>query len=245
LTVLGIGCASPCEDDGLAQKGCPLDSASADGSGSASASATDTDSATMSDSVSAGTADGASATDTVDSTVGISDSEDLCPILDVDLSPRTPTVMLLVDQSGSMTALFGDGNRWTSVQQALVEPDTGIVAKYDDEVRFGLKLYTGTTEVCPALTGPDPTIDNFDAIAMTLADNDPSGETPTGDSVDAVTAILTADNSDGPKLIVLATDGEPDTCAEPNPQNGQEEAVAAVEAAFAEGIETRIISVGA
>jgi hypothetical protein len=44
---------------------------------------------------------------------------------------------------------------------------------------------------------------------------------------------------------VLATDGEPDTCAEPNPQNGQPESVAAAQAAFAAGIETFIISVGA
>ena len=44
---------------------------------------------------------------------------------------------------------------------------------------------------------------------------------------------------------MLATDGEPDTCLEPNPQNGQEEAVAAAEQAFAMGIKTSIISVGA
>jgi hypothetical protein len=48
----------------------------------------------------------------------------------------------------------------------------------------------------------------------------------------------------GPKAIVLATDGEPDTCDEPDPQNGQEESIAAAQAAFAMGIPTHVISVG-
>jgi hypothetical protein len=48
----------------------------------------------------------------------------------------------------------------------------------------------------------------------------------------------------GPKVIVLATDGEPDTCAQPNPQNGQPESIAAAQAAFGKGIETYVISVG-
>jgi hypothetical protein len=43
---------------------------------------------------------------------------------------------------------------------------------------------------------------------------------------------------------VLATDGEPDTCAVPNPQNGQPEAIKAAQDAYAKGIETYIISVG-
>ena len=33
---------------------------------------------------------------------------------------------------------------------------------------------------------------------------------------------------DGINRVILATDGEPDTCAEPNPQNGQPEAIAAI-----------------
>ena len=41
---------------------------------------------------------------------------------------------------------------------------------------------------------------------------------------------LLNDPAPGDKVIVLATDGEPDTCAEPNPQNGQGVAVAAAAA---------------
>src|SRR5690606_13373876 len=40
------------------------------------------------------------------------------------------------------------------------------------------------------------------------------------------------------------TDGEPDTCEQPNPQNGQAEALAAVTRAYRAGIRTYLISVG-
>jgi hypothetical protein len=43
---------------------------------------------------------------------------------------------------------------------------------------------------------------------------------------------------------VLATDGEPDTCAEPNPQNGQDESIAAAQAAFGKDVRTFVIAVG-
>ena len=52
----------------------------------------------------------------------------------------------------------------------------------------------------------------------------------------------------GPKYIVLATDGEPDTCTDANPPDttkvGQPEAVKAAQTAFAKGISLFYISVG-
>src|SRR5262249_51322276 len=51
----------------------------------------------------------------------------------------------------------------------------------------------------------------------------------------------------GPKVIVLATDGEPDTCEVPDPQptpQSQQKTLDATTAAFGQGIQTYIISVG-
>jgi len=73
----------------------------------------------------------------------------------------------------------------------------------------------------------------------------PLGDTPTGDSIDGVLPGLLAVNEPGAKVIVLATDGEPDTCEQPNPQNGQAEAIAAAQAAFAADVSLYIIAVGA
>lgn len=218
------GCAEPCIDDGLGQKYCP---------------ANDTEAATGTES---GDGDGDPTTDENGETEG-------CALLDVILIPQTPTLVLLVDQSGSMNEDFGGDTRWNIVTDVLINPQTGIVPQFDDGIRFGLTLYTSvdgntTGGECPMLIEVDPAIDNFTAIEMTLSMAVPIQDTPTGESLDLTWQKLDALDVPGRKYIVLATDGEPDTCAEPNPSNGQDESVAAAQAAFAAGIETFVISVG-
>ncbi|MCR9159469.1 MAG: vWA domain-containing protein [Nannocystaceae bacterium] len=171
-----------------------------------------------------------------------------CPSAEVQFEPVIPTVILLIDQSGSMTTGFDGTNRWDAVRTALIDPETGVIAALQDTVSFGLALYTsnGGDEggQCPVINEVDPFLGNLDAISLVYADESPTGDTPTGDSVDAVVAALGEPMSDDPRIIVLATDGEPDTCEVPNPQEGQVEAVTAVENAFTEDIQTFVISVG-
>jgi len=221
------GCAEPCIDDGLGQKYCP---------------ANETEAATGSE-----TGDGDGDGDGDPTTEEASDTED-CPLLDVILIPQTPTLVLLVDQSGSMNEDFGGDTRWNVVTDVLIDQQNGIVPQFDDSIRFGLTLYTSIDGdaggECPLLIEVDPAINNFPAIEMTLSAEVPIQETPTGESLDLTWQKLDALDVPGRKFIVLATDGEPDTCAEPNPSNGQPEAVAAAQAAYAAGIETHIISVG-
>ncbi|MBW2278466.1 MAG: VWA domain-containing protein, partial [Deltaproteobacteria bacterium] len=99
---------------------------------------------------------------------------------------------------------------------------------------------------CPILTGTDPSLDAYDEIYTVFHDNGPSGDTPTGESIDEVAALLEADSHPDSKIIVLATDGEPDTCEVPNPQTQEamDLSVASTEAAFSAGYKTYIISVG-
>lgn len=174
-----------------------------------------------------------------------------CQSVQVTPTRSIPNVMFLVDQSGSMTAGFGGGqDRWEAAHSAI----TGIVDDLDSIVRFGLTSYTSDdgNDPCPLLpTQVDFDLDNSGTIgdpmiySPTYPDAD-GDETPTGDSIDALVSIIQSDPppSDGPTIIVLATDGEPDTCEQPNPQDGQAEAVAAATAAHAVGIETFILSVG-
>ena len=230
LPLLANGCAVPCLDDGLGQKFCPPtthEAADQDGT----------------DSLTTDTAE----TATTDPTAESSDTES-CSLFDVILIPQTPTVVLLVDQSGSMTADFGDSDRWTTINDVLVGPG-GVVPQYQAGIRFGISLYTSidgntTGNECPILTEVAPDVNNLGPIQTLLGANGPSGETPTGESLDVVAVDLAALPFTGQKFVVLATDGEPDTCAEPNPQNGQPEAVAAATNAFNLGIQTFIISVG-
>ncbi|RME26816.1 MAG: VWA domain-containing protein [Deltaproteobacteria bacterium] len=174
-----------------------------------------------------------------------------CAGVSVNLERVNPTVMLLIDQSGSMNEDFGGMTRWEAVQKALVDPSDGVVFSLEDEILFGAALYTShggfSGGECPILTTVAPSLNNASAIASLIGSNGPDGDTPTGESIGAVVdylAGLPPDSITPLRIIVLATDGEPDTCEEPNPQNGQEESVAAAQAAFAAGVKTFVLSVG-
>lgn len=170
-----------------------------------------------------------------------------CGDINVVVNGVTPNVQLLIDQSGSMTEDFGNTDRWNAVYRTLMGQD-GVVPRLESAVRFGLSLYTSfdgnNGGTCPVLTEVMPALDNFDAIDAMFAPAQPESETPTGEALDVTAAVMRNLNLDGPKIIVLGTDGEPDTCAVPNPQNGQPEAVAAAQRAFDSGIRTYVISVG-
>lgn len=185
-----------------------------------------------------------------------------CVTAEVKFEKQIPTVVLLVDQSGSMDQTFsGDSTnndaerRWNILRTALMDPASGIISRLQAEVRFGLALYTGPMgtgngdrtpagTTCPLLTEVPVGLNNFPNILPVYKENDWASETPTGESVAKVAENLIAVTEPGQKVIVLATDGEPDTCAEPNPQNGQAASITAVQNAFNQGITTFVISVG-
>lgn len=184
------------------------------------------------------------------SNTGAGGGNGVCASVDVNLDNQTPTVLLLVDQSGSMNAEFGGSDRWQVLRTALMDQQSGIVSTLQADVRFGLALYSGRDGAapCPAITSVAPAMNNYDAIdaeypVPTSAIID---DTPTGESITAAAKILQAVTEPGPKVIVLATDGEPDSCATPDPQTpeAKELAIKAAQDAFAMGVFTFYISVG-
>jgi len=195
---------------------------------------------------------------TLDGGVEGDSGADACVELKVTFTPQIPTVVMLVDQSGSMDQRFGSGRRWNVLRDALIDTNTGIISTLQSKVRFGLALYTSENgfgagdpaKVCPIITAVPPALNNYAAIADKYLPNDWKGDTPTGESVDAAVKILDGVTEEGPKVIVLATDGEPDSGADPNPNTaaGREAArqlsVTAVQAAFKKQISTFVISVG-
>lgn len=176
-----------------------------------------------------------------------------CQSVTITPTRSIPNVMFLVDQSGSMTAGFGGGDdRWEAAHGAI----TGIVASLDSVVRFGLTTYTSdngnVNPPCPRLPtqvdfalGNSTDIGNSSIYPPSYPSSD-GADTPTGDSIDALMSIIqnAPPPADGPTIIVVATDGLPDTCEEANPQNGQAEAVAAATGAHAAGVDVFILSVG-
>ena len=185
---------------------------------------------------------------------------DACIDLVVDLTKVTPTVMLLVDQSSSMTIDFGGVTRWNAVRGALMDVNGGIVKSLENDVRFGLALYTRQgpfpqgADTCPRLPTIAAAISNHTQINDFYKNENPIQGTPTGESIDKLIGrkggVLVDGGfasllSPGPKVLVLATDGEPDTCANGDDvTNGRLLAVSAAQAAFQAGIRTYVIAVG-
>jgi hypothetical protein len=198
---------------------------------------------------------------------------DACASTSVDFTSEIPNVLLLVDRSGSMAGdVEGGVSRWEAVRTALVDPTTGIVPQLQAQVNLGLTLYTGPdrgsvgnedtvgmedpdyieTEVCPYLVQVPIAANNFTPIEtayrpLLIRDNS-RGQTPTGESIAAALPALTGLDPmafPGRKVLVLATDGEPDLCADgDDEEGGRMRSVVEVQAAFDLGVTTYVISVG-
>jgi hypothetical protein len=174
-----------------------------------------------------------------------------CARVQVDLKDVTPTVELLIDRSGSMNQGYGDTTRWNAVYSTLMDPTTGLVGRLDGQVRFGIALYTSQngnqSGTCPIIESVAPALGNAASIEAMYDGKQPVEDTPTAPSIVAAQAILSTVTDPGPKLIVLATDGLPDTCDVPDP-DGQPQAladsVAAAQGAHTAGSNLYIISVG-
>jgi len=185
---------------------------------------------------------------------GFDGSDDECPRVAVNLTPEIPYVMLLIDRSGSMYEEFGNGlDRWEAVEQALVDPNDGVVAQLDDRVIFGAALYTSrdgdtTGNTCPLIEETAPAENNYENIRALIANNSPDDDTPTAEAVNVVTAGFPLPDPErpGPRILVLATDGNPDRCDDPNAHGDVSKANSeqAVQSAFANGIKTFVLSVG-
>jgi hypothetical protein len=101
---------------------------------------------------------------------------------------------------------------------------------------------------CPVLVEVPIALNNFAPIQTVYAATEPLGSTPTGESVAAIWPKIQALDPvtfPGPRVMVLATDGDPNMCGNDNARNeGRRASEAAIQAAYEAGIPTFVISVG-
>lgn len=191
-----------------------------------------------------------------------------CAAVELTLNDVIPTVVLLIDQSGSMedSELEPGTSRWDALKDALTGPQSPVRA-LDNKVRFGMAFYHNHAQldlppeegVCPIVDkGGDeellmpPAFGRFEAFAEYFLPLGTFRNTPTAESYERVAAELEAFDEPGPKYIVLATDGNPDRCENnrenaPGPNGGalsRQMVVDAVTAAYEKDITTFVISVG-
>ena len=135
--------------------------------------------------------------------------DEICASAVVQTNKNMPTVVFVVDGSGSMCAPFGETTtRWQALRSALLDPMKGLIYRLQNAVRFGITLYDGTIDpmlsdatsliqnppcaliyatlggknmgMCPQLLeAMPPKLDNASAIDMVFPQVELGGSTPT------------------------------------------------------------------
>jgi hypothetical protein len=173
-----------------------------------------------------------------------------CQMKDFTFEPKIPTVVLLVDRSGSMFSCLNTAqsnpcadktnSAWTRFKDGILP----VVQSLQADVRFGFTAFNGVSgPACPTLETVAPALNNYDAIAARYnglpfrVDSD-KWETPTRKSLEQVGAALMADTTPGDKYILFVTDGEPDYCGDGNALCPPDAVVAQIQTLKAAGITT-------
>jgi hypothetical protein len=168
--------------------------------------------------------------------------------------PKTPTVFLLVDQSGSMFACRSSGGAggacanhadtsWYPLRDGVLQ----VVQQLGKQVRFGFAAFTGEMgdAQCPKLAPVAPALDNFAAISTQYQGlvAPRKGETPTKNALASVGALLAADPAPGEKFILFVTDGQPDYCDDGNPLCPPDSVVGELQSLSRAGLKTLVFGV--
>jgi hypothetical protein len=137
-----------------------------------------------------------------------------CQTGGAEFVPKVPTVMLLVDRSGTM--FDQQGNPWNTLRDGVLP----VVKDLSDTVRFGFISITGEQQMgmCPLLDEVPAAANNYDAIAtkyMSLM-RPQKGESPGMLGLQRAYELLSKDTTDGDKYVLFVTDGEQDYCGDGN-----------------------------
>ncbi|HEU4405909.1 MAG TPA: VWA domain-containing protein [Polyangiaceae bacterium] len=152
----------------------------------------------------------------------------------VTFTRETPDVLFVIDQSASMLCSVdletacetapttpAPLTRWEALRQALLSP-TGPIARLQAQVNFGMLLYSEQADdagTCPDFAEVAVAPNNYETIKAKYLAETTKDATPTGAALTRAIERLTQPPPEGqkpnPKYIILATDGNPNTCAVP------------------------------
>jgi von Willebrand factor type A domain len=172
-----------------------------------------------------------------------------CPAVAFTAKPTTPSILLLLDKSGSMKDnKFGNLTRWEAVGQALVDTTNGVVTQLQNKAYFGATTYDCLNLQTPRFTAVPRALNNASAIRTLLTPPPGNSNTPTAAAIAAAVQSFAAapPPAGSPALIVLATDGQPNHCDSMNANSNdvfRQESLTATVAAYTAGIRLVPLSV--
>lgn len=166
-----------------------------------------------------------------------------CPGVNFTATQVIPSIQLLIDRSGSMGTNLQNTNtsRYQAMRDALVGTN-GVVAQLQAKAHFGASLYSSDSP-CPKLYNTTArTLNNFQQVKTLIESQSPNGNTPTPGAIDQTVALFAANPAPmgSPPIIVLATDGLPNSC---NGNDSQVESVTAAKNAYTAGIRTFVLGI--
>ncbi len=164
-----------------------------------------------------------------------------CPGVNFMATQVIPSVHLLIDRSGSMGDSLGNVTRYQAMRDALVGTN-GVVMQLQSKVYFGASLYSSDNP-CPRLYNTASRTTNNAAQVKTLIESmGPNGNTPTPPAIDATVQSFAANPPPmgSPPIIVLATDGLPNSCGGAATQAAS---ITSAKNAYTAGIRTFILGI--
>jgi hypothetical protein len=174
---------------------------------------------------------------------GDGDADDPCEDVVIDLTPEPGNVVFLIDQGSHMDGgNFGGLSRLEAVGAALFDPMQGVAWTWETERRLGLAAFTGLSGIlgneCPVLETVTPDLLTAASMEASFANLQPQDDNPVADALTAAVPLFGFEL--GHVIVVIGRD--PDTCAQPNPQQGWGQAVLAAQDAFEFGVETHLVT---
>ena len=139
----------------------------------------------------------------------------------VPLVPAVPTVMFVIDRSGSMDQDL-DGRydagvpRWRVLETSL----RSTLPPLDQQIAMGALMYPVRLDSCAAPTSVDlsPAQGNANRLLGLFTNSRPLGGTPTADALSVAAAHLrTLRTANSARAVILATDGAPNCNFNLNP----------------------------
>ena len=172
-----------------------------------------------------------------------------CPAVHFTPVPTIPSILLVLDRSGSMDMNDISPTRYGALKAALFGANGAVTTK-EGQVYFGEELFAG--DQTPCTDGPPGSLNvngfsapralNNASVLSQLTTNKPpnGGSTPTSAAIDTAVADFAANPppAGSPPIILLATDGQPNACGNGN-DNGR--SVNSTTTAYSLGIKTFVI----